>query len=94
MEYVNEEWGRGCLNGQIGIFPLNFVKVETEASGGERKRGRTLYDFSPECEDELCLKAGDVLCDLEDMDDEWFLGELGGRRGLVPKNYIQVLPET
>ncbi|XP_056588342.1 uncharacterized protein wu:fy63c09 isoform X2 [Triplophysa dalaica] len=100
MEYVNEEWGRGCLNGQIGIFPLNFVKVETEAlpkkpsPGGERKRGSTLYDFSPECEDELCLKAGDVVCDLEDMDDEWFLGELGGRRGLVPKNYIQVLPET
>lgn len=31
IEYVNEEWGRGCLNGQIGNFPLNFVKVEADA---------------------------------------------------------------
>nr|XP_055044599.1 SH3 domain-containing protein 19 isoform X1 [Misgurnus anguillicaudatus] len=102
IEYVNEEWGRGCLKGQIGNFPLSFVKVETEAlprkpasetPAGEMNRGRTLYDFSPESEDELCLKAGDVVCNLEDMDAEWFLGEFGGKRGIVPKNYIQVLPE-
>ncbi|KAK9954760.1 hypothetical protein ABG768_016806 [Culter alburnus] len=105
MEYVNEEWGRGSLNGQTGIFPLSFIqaKEETEAlprklalespapPAGGRSRGRALYDFSPECEDELHLKAGDVVCDLEDMDAEWFVGESGGKRGIVPKNYIQVL---
>ncbi|XP_050960638.1 SH3 domain-containing protein 19 isoform X1 [Labeo rohita] len=100
-EYVNEEWGRGILNGRTGIFPLNFIQdiEETETSprkspappAGVRTRGRALYDFTPESEDELCLKAGDVVCDLEDMDAEWFLGESGGKRGIVPKNYIQVL---
>ncbi|XP_016358690.1 SH3 domain-containing protein 19 [Sinocyclocheilus anshuiensis] len=105
MEYVNEEWGRGLLNGQPGIFPLSFIQAieETEAlprkqalespapPAGARIRGRALYDFTPECEDELCLKAGDVVCGLEDMDAEWFLGESGGKRGIIPKNYIQVL---
>ncbi|XP_016396260.1 SH3 domain-containing protein 19-like [Sinocyclocheilus rhinocerous] len=105
MEYVNEEWGRGLLNGQTGIFPLSFIQAieETEAlprkpalespapPAGARIRGRALYDFTPECEDELCLKAGDVVCGLEDMDAEWFLGESGGKRGIIPKNYIQVL---
>lgn len=105
MEYVNEEWGRGSLNGQTGNFPLSFIqdKEETEAlpekqaldspapPAGVRSRGRALYDFSPECEDELCLKAGDIVCDLEDMDAEWFIGESDGKRGIVPKNYIQVL---
>ncbi|XP_052396185.1 SH3 domain-containing protein 19 [Carassius gibelio] len=105
MEYVNEEWGRGLLNGQTGIFPLNFIQAveDTEAlprklalespapPAGARIRGRALYDFTPECEDELQLKAGDVVCVLEDMDAEWFLGESGGKRGMVPKNYIQVL---
>ncbi|XP_073679474.1 uncharacterized protein [Garra rufa] len=105
VEYVNEEWGRGLLNGQTGMFPLNFIQdiEETEASprklapespvppAGVRTRGRAIYDFTPESEDELCLKAGDVVCDLEDMDAEWFLGESGGKRGIVPKNYIQVL---
>uniref|UniRef100_A0A8C1NQY0 SH3 domain-containing protein n=1 Tax=Cyprinus carpio TaxID=7962 RepID=A0A8C1NQY0_CYPCA len=105
MEYVNEEWGRGLLNGQTGIFPLSFIQAieETEAlprkpaldspapPAGARIRGRALYDFTPECEDELSLKAGDVVCGLEDMDAEWFLGESGGKRGIIPKNYIQVL---
>ncbi|XP_051515100.1 SH3 domain-containing protein 19-like [Myxocyprinus asiaticus] len=106
-EYVNEEWGRGSLNGRIGIFPLNFIQVKEEAEAlprkpalespvppaGQMNRGRALYDFSPEYEDELCLKAGDVVCELEDMDDEWFLGEFGGKRGIVPKNYIQKMPD-
>ncbi|XP_042569767.1 SH3 domain-containing protein 19-like isoform X2 [Cyprinus carpio] len=110
MEYVNEEWGRGLLNGQTGIFPLSFIQAieETESlprkpalespapPAGSRIRGRALYDFTPECEDELhlkcvCVQAGDVVCDLEDMDAKWFLGESGGKRGIVPKNYIQVL---
>ncbi|XP_059407437.1 SH3 domain-containing protein 19-like isoform X1 [Carassius carassius] len=26
-EYVGDEWARGELNGQVGIFPLNFVEV-------------------------------------------------------------------
>ncbi|XP_051946971.1 SH3 domain-containing protein 19-like [Xyrauchen texanus] len=100
-EYVNEEWGRGSLNGRVGNFPLNFMEVKEEAEAfqrttaseapGRMNRGRALYDFSPECEDELCLKAGDVVCELEDMDDEWFLGEFDGKRGIVPKNYIQIL---
>ncbi|XP_056092564.1 SH3 domain-containing protein 19 [Rhinichthys klamathensis goyatoka] len=101
VEYANEEWGRGILNRRMGIFPLSFIQAKEETdvlpgkpvleSPGGRSRGRALYEFRPECEDELCLKAGDIVCDLEDMDAEWFAGESGGKRGIVPKNYIQVL---
>ncbi|KAK7129473.1 hypothetical protein R3I94_017627 [Phoxinus phoxinus] len=100
VEYVNEEWGRGILNQRMGNFPLSFIQEETDVllpgkpvleSPGARSRGRALYEFRPECEDELCLKAGDIVCDLEDIDAEWFVGESDGKRGIVPKNYIQVL---
>ncbi|XP_039535009.1 SH3 domain-containing protein 19 isoform X2 [Pimephales promelas] len=101
VEYANEEWGRGILNRQMGIFPLSFIQPTEESdvspgkpvreSPGGRSRGRALYEFRPECEDELCLKAGDLVCDLEEIDAEWFVGESGGKRGIVPKNYIQVL---
>lgn len=108
IEYVNEEWGRGSLNGRTGIFPLSFIQAaeETEASPGKpaleapappagvSSKGRALYDFTAECEDELCLKAGDIVCDLEEMDAEWFQGEFGGKRGIVPKNFIQLLQES
>ncbi|XP_039535010.1 SH3 domain-containing protein 19 isoform X3 [Pimephales promelas] len=107
VEYANEEWGRGILNRQMGIFPLSFIQPTEESDvspgkpvrespgvfcpAGGRSRGRALYEFRPECEDELCLKAGDLVCDLEEIDAEWFVGESGGKRGIVPKNYIQVL---
>ncbi|XP_047663011.1 SH3 domain-containing protein 19 isoform X3 [Tachysurus fulvidraco] len=105
IAYVNEEWGRGSLNGRTGIFPLNFVQLVQENPEKkptaeshapvvrvlEGQTGRALYDFTPESEDELCLKVGDVVSSLEEVDDEWFVGELAGRRGIIPKNYIQLL---
>lgn len=103
-EYVNEEWGRGSFNGRTGNFPLNFVQLvqespaknptsesRTTACEGDGQTGRTLYDFTPESEDELCLKVGDLVSSLEEVDEEWLVGEFAGRRGIVPKNYIQLL---
>lgn len=37
------------------------------------------------------LQVGDIITSLESVDDEWFLGDLRGKRALVPKNYVQVL---
>ncbi|KAL7864175.1 hypothetical protein AOLI_G00155950 [Acnodon oligacanthus] len=104
IEYVNEEWGRGSINGHMGLFPLNFVQEvptsqikptpespEPPVCEGERQTGRALYNFTAESEDELCLKVGDIVCSLEEVDEEWFMGEFAGKRGIVPKNYIQVL---
>lgn len=36
-------------------------------------------------------QVGDIVTGLESVDDEWFLGDLRGKRALVPKNYVQVL---
>ncbi|KAI4888236.1 hypothetical protein NFI96_027967 [Prochilodus magdalenae] len=104
IEYVNEEWGRGSVNGHTGLFPLNFVQgipsIQSKptpespappAYEEERQTGRALFDFNPESEDELCLKVGDIVCSLEEVDEEWFMGEFAGKRGIFPKNYIQVL---
>ncbi|XP_022532749.2 SH3 domain-containing protein 19 isoform X2 [Astyanax mexicanus] len=100
LEYVNEEWGRGSLDGQTGLFPLNFVQEEKRLNPGspappayeeEGRTGRAMYDFTPESEDELCLKVGDIVCALEEVDEEWYTGEFGGKRGIFPKIFIQVL---
>jgi hypothetical protein len=42
-------------------------------------------------EDELSFKAGDVITELEPTDDAWMRGELMGRAGMFPKNYVQFL---
>lgn len=36
-------------------------------------------------------QVGDIITGLESVDDEWFLGDLKGKRALLPKNYVEVL---
>ncbi|KAM9793121.1 SH3 domain-containing protein 19 [Neosynchiropus ocellatus] len=94
-KHVTAEWSLGRLNGREGLFPLAFVEAahlnepsNFQASGG---RGKALYTYASNCEEELSLQAGDILTNLESVDDEWFLADLNGNRALVPKNYVQVL---
>lgn len=55
------------------------------------RKVKALYDFLGENEDELSFKAGDVITELEPIDDDWMSGELMGRSGIFPKNYVQFL---
>lgn len=52
-----------------------------------------LYTFNARCDNELSISANQQLRILEfhDMNgnNEWWLGEVGGRRGYVPSNYIR-----
>lgn len=101
--HIDSDWSSGRLRGREGIFPRAFVQscpdqqsssnpyiaaAAASASGG---RARALFDFASDCEEELSLKVGDVITGLESVDEEWFLGDLRGKRALVPKNYLQVL---
>ncbi|KAM4583585.1 SH3 domain-containing protein 19 [Odontesthes bonariensis] len=97
--HLSEEWSFGRLNGREGMFPMSFVEATTvqqtsdnqhnEGAGGTR--ARALFDFTSDCDEELSLQVGDTVTNLESIDDEWFLGDLRGKRALVPKNYVQLL---
>ncbi|XP_076865252.1 GRB2 related adaptor protein a [Brachyhypopomus gauderio] len=54
-----------------------------------------LYDFRATESDELSFQKGEILkiTNMED-DPNWYTAELMGRRGYVPKNYINVRPNT
>ncbi|CAF90707.1 unnamed protein product [Tetraodon nigroviridis] len=96
-QHIDSEWSRGRVSGREGIFPRAFVEStghqppedQTEAAVGPR--GRALYNFTSDSDEELSLQVGDIITNLESIDEEWFLGDLRGKRALVPKNYIQVL---
>ncbi|XP_033869105.3 SH3 domain-containing protein 19-like isoform X2 [Acipenser ruthenus] len=100
-EKVDSEWYRGRLNGNEGIFPAIFVEGPTEGAvganpqlgGSTTGKAKALFDFVSESEEELSFKTGDVITALESIDAEWFCGELHGKCGLFPKNYVQVLQE-
>uniref|UniRef100_A0AAV2LKD1 SH3 domain-containing protein n=1 Tax=Knipowitschia caucasica TaxID=637954 RepID=A0AAV2LKD1_KNICA len=96
-KHIDEEWSSGRLNGQEGIFPRAFVSNTAGKTSSHQNRSaggvsaKALYDYESDCDEELSLKVGDRVTNIEIVDDEWFLGDLGGKRALVPKNYVEVL---
>ncbi|NXB48719.1 SH319 protein, partial [Leucopsar rothschildi] len=94
LEQVDLEWYRGRLNGKEGIFPAVFVQTCSELSqpgGGKKGIAKALYAFHGENEDELSFKAGDMITELESVDEDWMSGEIVGKSGIFPKNFVQIL---
>ncbi|XP_048189787.1 SH3 domain-containing protein 19 isoform X2 [Perognathus longimembris pacificus] len=98
LERLDADWYRGRLRDREGIFPAAFVQhcaAEAKnvcATGLKARKAKALYDFHGENEDELSFKAGDIITGLESVNDDWMSGELLGKSGIFPKNYIQFLP--
>ncbi|XP_069487369.1 SH3 domain-containing protein 19 isoform X2 [Ambystoma mexicanum] len=97
-ERLDSEWYRGRLKNREGVLPTAFVQPLADASrsssqpqGQKKSRAKALYDFSGENEDELSFKAGSMITVLKYIDDDWMSGELQGRSGIFPRNFVQVL---
>lgn len=67
------------------LFPIQKKTV--------RELCRVLFPYDPTNEDELELKEGDVITILskELPDKGWWKGELKGKIGVFPDNFVQVL---
>ncbi|XP_054845966.1 SH3 domain-containing protein 19 isoform X2 [Eublepharis macularius] len=94
LEHLDSEWYRGRLNGKEGIFPAIFVHICSEGPKpphGKRRRGQAMYDFHAENVDELSFQVGDTITELDSVDEDWMSGELHGKSGIFPKNFVQIL---
>ncbi|VDO11665.1 unnamed protein product [Rodentolepis nana] len=50
---------------------------------------RALYDFTAEADDDLSLHKGDEPTIIEQVDDQWYYGELNGKRGHFPVEFVE-----
>lgn len=93
LAHIDAEWRRGRVEGQEGLYPAAFtqpcpgqpIRAEHSAVQGVAK-----FDFIAESEDELTLKAGDVITQVESVDEQWIVGSAGGRRGIIPKSFVSI----
>ncbi|KAI0312224.1 hypothetical protein OF83DRAFT_676611 [Amylostereum chailletii] len=63
---------------------LNMKNLDT------RKHVRALYDFSGSS-DELSFHVGDRIVVVNEVLDDWWMGELNGRQGLFPTTHTEVV---
>ncbi len=52
---------------------------------------RAVYDFDAENFEELEFREGDVIRLVSRLDENWYEGELKGRRGRFPASYVEIL---
>ena len=94
---VEEGWWKGRVKGRTGVFPSNFVSTPVSEDGDIKKEKkefcRVLYPYDAANEDELTLAEGDIITVLsKDAPDKgWWKGEINGRIGLFPDNFVEVI---
>ena len=69
---------------------MQVAPAELVNSGSQQpvKKVRVLFDYNPTTEEELAIKEGDIV-DVHDMQpDGWWYGELNGKRGYFPSNFV------
>ncbi|XP_075790560.1 dynamin-binding protein isoform X2 [Pelodiscus sinensis] len=76
-----------CLSPWRRRPPQSPVLVPADALG----QARALMSLSAQLEEELDFREGDVITIVEIPEPGWFTGELGGRRGIFPEGFVELL---
>ncbi|XP_035995273.1 nostrin isoform X2 [Fundulus heteroclitus] len=65
---------------------------ETAATPSSIGKCKALYNFTPEHDDELAFKEGDLLDLYKKEENGWWIGALNGQKGHFPSTYVEELP--
>ncbi|KAF5403324.1 hypothetical protein PHET_03147 [Paragonimus heterotremus] len=49
------------------------------------------YDYTAEEPDELTIKKNDIIKDVSQFEEGWFIGNLNGKIGVFPDNFVKIL---
>ncbi|XP_048030765.1 SH3 domain-containing kinase-binding protein 1 isoform X1 [Megalobrama amblycephala] len=69
--------------------PMVFSRVLGEAI--RKKRCKAAFSYTPQNDDELELKIGDVIEVLGEVEEGWWEGTLNGKTGMFPSNFTKEL---
>ncbi|KPP64560.1 lim and sh3 domain protein 1-like [Scleropages formosus] len=69
--------------------PMRQPAAAPPPSGG--KRYRAMYDYTAADEDEVSFQDGDMIVDVQQIDEGWMYGrvERTGQQGMLPANYVE-----
>ncbi|XP_071100448.1 dynamin-binding protein-like isoform X2 [Haliotis cracherodii] len=109
LQQLDDNWWQGSCGSNTGIFPLTCV-VElvgddplSEADHRSSQQcgsltehicARALVDITPQIDGELGFGIGDVITISEIIDSDWYMGQFGGKEGLVSSVCVELLEDV
>lgn len=99
LRRIDENWVEGELNGKVGIFPNNHVRIELGSPSlshesvlarSGKPYGIALYSFTGSCEGDLTLEKGELVELLSSVGGGWMRGKTEDREGIFPSSFVEV----
>ena len=100
LKRVDDNWLEGEVDGMVGIFPANRVKIEVGSPSLSKESalarsgkacGVVLYNFNGGSEGDLVLQRGQIVELLGNIGSGWMRGRLNDAVGIFPSSFIEVL---
>jgi hypothetical protein len=101
-----EQWWKGVLDGQTGIFPATYVEKATVVKNPtiatdsvKDSIARALVDYEATAENQISLKVGDLVKIRSTSPAGWWEGEIQlpsgeNKTGWFPGNYVELVSPT
>ncbi|XP_053198536.1 SH3 domain-containing kinase-binding protein 1 [Scomber japonicus] len=85
--------GEKANEGKTASVAAETMKAEPDSKAKGRELCKVLFPYEAQNEDELSLKEGEIINIItkECADAGWWMGEIGGRQGVFPDNFVKLL---
>ncbi|XP_068085006.1 uncharacterized protein CAP [Anabrus simplex] len=96
---IDKNWYEGEHNAMVGLFPFNYVEIipydgiRTIPKKPTEGQARAKFNFIAQTHLELSLVKGELVVLTRRVDENWFEGRIGTRKGIFPVSYVEVLSE-
>ncbi|XP_067209292.1 uncharacterized protein CAP isoform X14 [Linepithema humile] len=97
---VDKNWYEGEYNAMIGLFPSNYVEIlpydgtmRTTPKKAHEGQARAKFNFIAQTNLELSLVKGELVVLTRRVDENWYEGRIGNRKGIFPISYVEVITE-
>ncbi|XP_070784013.1 SH3 domain-containing kinase-binding protein 1 [Enoplosus armatus] len=85
--------GDKVIEGKAASVASETMKTEPDSKAKGREQCKVLFPYEAQNEDELSIKEGDIvnIITKDCADAGWWKGEIGGRKGVFPDNFVKLL---
>ncbi|XP_025415934.1 uncharacterized protein LOC112687435 isoform X15 [Sipha flava] len=96
---IDKNWYEGEHNAMVGLFPFNYVEVipydgiRTTPHRPYEGQARAKFNFVAQTNMELSLVKGELVVLTRRVDNNWYEGRIGSKKGIFPVSYVTVLVE-